>query len=146
MITFLCIGKLKNINFKTLFEDYFRRVKLFHKIDLIEFKDSNKETESKMVEDYLQNHPGKKYILLDEKGIQYESTQFSKKIQSYEQNMDDVVFLIAGPTGFTDNFKSKFKDALSLSKATFPHEMARVMLIEQIYRSFMILNNREYHK
>ncbi|MDD3175323.1 MAG: 23S rRNA (pseudouridine(1915)-N(3))-methyltransferase RlmH [Candidatus Nanoarchaeia archaeon] len=146
MITLLCIGKLKNINFKTLFEDYFRRVKLFHKIELLEFKDSNKEDESKVVEDYIQNHPGKKYILLDEKGIQYDSTNFSKKIQTYEKNMDDVVFLIAGPTGFTDKFKAKFNDTFSLSKATFPHEMARVMLIEQIYRSFMILNNREYHK
>lgn len=146
MITFLCIGKLKNSNFLNLFNDYIKRIKLFTKFELIQIKDSDVETESKAILDYVENHKEKKYVLLDENGISYDSIKFSNKLKKHQQNVEDLVFIIAGATGLTIKAKSHFKDKLSLSYFTFPHEMASVILAEQIYRAYMIINNRNYHK
>lgn len=146
MITFLCVGKLKDINSLNLFNNYIRRIKLFYKLEIIEIKDSNQELETKSILDYMQNHSNKKYILLDEQGFSYSSLKFAEKIEKHIKNVEDVVFIISGATGILKEKKVLFKDKLSLSYLTFPHELARIILAEQVYRAFSIINKLPYHK
>ena len=79
---------------------------------------------------------------MDEKGKDFTSIEFSKLIQKTEE---DICFVIGGSDGLLNDIKTEHK-TICLSKMTFTHEMARLFLTEQIYRSMMILNNRSYHK
>jgi len=146
MITLLCVGKIKDKSNKLLCDDYSKRISFFDKIQILELKDSTQKDETNLIIDYVKNHTGKTYILLDEKGDEFDSLQFSKKIKNYFDEQMDIVFIISGALGIEKNKKKLFENKLSLSKLTFPHEIARVLLLEQIYRAYMIMNNRNYHK
>lgn len=146
MIRILCVGKIKNKDLLRLYEEYNKRIRPLIRLELIELKDSNQEQERKAMFDYVEKHSEQHCVLLDEMGITYGSLQFSHKMRHHMGMGQDITFIIAGATGFGIEAKRKFEDKLSLSMMTFPHEMARVMLIEQIYRAFMIIGGRNYHK
>ncbi|MFV0305199.1 MAG: 23S rRNA (pseudouridine(1915)-N(3))-methyltransferase RlmH, partial [Moheibacter sp.] len=85
-------------------------------------------------------------FLLDEKGKQMKSTDFSNKIQTiFNQSIKQVVFIIGGPYGFSDEIYQRANQKLSLSKMTFTHQMVRLFLVEQLYRAFAILHGKPYH-
>lgn len=85
-------------------------------------------------------------ILLDENGRQYDSTSFSKLLESrMASGIKELNFIIGGAYGFSDNMKEKYKQLISLSKLTFAHHLARVIFLEQIYRALTIMNNEPYH-
>lgn len=87
------------------------------------------------------------YIALDEAGECLSSKQFSKLIEKYKNSSQKTLqIVIGGAYGLSDKIKNKAKHVISLSAMTFPHKLARLILIEQIYRAFMIINNHPYHK
>jgi 23S rRNA (pseudouridine1915-N3)-methyltransferase len=113
-------------------------LQIFCKIDVLELKDQGIEKNSKTLERYINNNT----FLLDAEGKEYSSNLFSGFIKNLDQN---PTFIIGGAEGFNSEIKEKFYK-ISLSKMTMIHDMTRLFLFEQIYRSFMILNNKKYHK
>lgn len=85
-------------------------------------------------------------VLLDERGQQLDSVMFANKINSWQEASRDVDFVIAGADGVNTAMREKADFIMSLSSLTFPHELARVVLIEQLYRAWTILNNHPYHR
>ncbi len=85
-------------------------------------------------------------VLLDERGKQYSSQAFSQLIDNWQQQGQDVTFVIAGADGVNNEHRQQAQHVMALSQLTLPHEMARVLLIEQLYRAWSILNNHPYHR
>lgn len=84
-------------------------------------------------------------VLLDEQGKQYNSIQFSQKLQQWRESHKNITFLIGGSYGFSESFKQKFQEHLALSALTLPHRLVRIILLEQLYRAFSILHHEKYH-
>lgn len=145
MIKILCVGKIKENYLKELINDYQKRITAYHKLEIIELKDSDIETESKEI---IKNINEKDYnILLDIKGKKYNSIELSKLIDNtFTNGYGTITFIIGASNGVTEEVKTKCNERLSFSDLTFPHGLFRGMLLEQIYRSFKILNNESYHK
>ena len=96
------------------------------------------------IEKWIEQSENKDYIIcLSEEGKEFSSTQFSKYIFDETKN---IIFLIGGPNGHTNSTKSKANQIISLSKMTFPHEMALLILTEQIYRAISIKKGSKYHR
>jgi len=90
--------------------------------------------------------PGDQLILLDERGEQYRSVDFSKFLQKkMNSGVKHIVFVIGGPYGFSEEVYRKAQGKVSFSKMTFSHQMFRLLVVEQIYRAFTILRNEPYH-
>jgi len=145
MIKILCVGKIKEDYLKELINDYQKRITAYHKLEIIELKDSDIETESKEI---IKNINEKDYnILLDIKGKKYNSNELSKLIDNtFINGHGTITFIIGASNGVTEEVKTKCNERLSFSDLTFPHGLFRGMLLEQIYRSFKIINNESYHK
>lgn len=144
MIKLICVGKIKEQYLKDLINDYLKRINKYHKLDIIELKDSNKIDESKEILKYVNS---KDYIItMDINGNKFSSVELSKKIDNLLMNYSNITFIIGGSYGLHDDVKSVSNYSLSFSDLTFPHGLFRGLLLEQIYRSFKILNNESYHK
>lgn len=146
IISVLCIGKVKDKSLQTLAAEYEKRISRFQRLKIIEIKDSNQKTESKKIIEYIQKNKEQKYILLDERGKIYNSTSFSNKLKTHEEHSEEITFILSGANGPIDEVKNLVKDKLALSTMTFTHEMARILLLEQIYRVITMWNNIPYHK
>ena len=85
-------------------------------------------------------------VLLDERGKQFSSEQFSQQVNQWQHNGQDIDFVIAGADGVNPEHRQQAGAIISLSQLTLPHEMARLFLIEQLYRAWTILNNHPYHR
>lgn len=149
MIKVICVGKIKDSNLKSLIDDYYKRIIKYTSIQIIELKDENEnydemKKESKEIENYLDS---KSYnIALDRLGKNIDSINFSKLIDKTFISYPNINFIIGGSLGIDKSILDKCNIVLSFSSLTFPHQLFRLMLIEQIYRSFKILNNERYHK
>lgn len=107
-------------------------------------EDQQKEKEADMLFEKLQ--PGDVLVLLDEKGKEFTSREFSTYLKNKLHTVNKrLVFLIGGPYGFSQRVYDAAQGKISLSKMTFSHQMVRLFLVEQIYRAFTILNNQPYH-
>jgi len=84
-------------------------------------------------------------VLLDERGLELTSKEFSSFLEDKAVNSEKIAFVMGGPFGFREEDKDYFKYKLALSRMTLTHEMAEIILLEQLYRSFTILNNKQYH-
>ena len=144
MITIICVGKIKESYLKDMIDDYAKRINKYHKLSIIELKDSNINSESNEINKYIKNDSYN--IVLDINGTMYDSVSLSKKIDSLFINYSNINFIIGGSDGITEEVKAKCNERLSFSKFTFPHGLFRAILLEQIYRSFKIINNETYHK
>ena len=149
MIKVICVGKIKDSNLKSLIDDYYKRIIKYTSIQIIELKDENEnhdelKRESKEIENYLDS---KSYnIALDRLGKNIDSINFSKLIDKTFISYPNINFIIGGSLGIDKSILDKCNIVLSFSSLTFPHQLFRLMLLEQIYRSFKILNNERYHK
>lgn len=149
MIKVICVGKIKDSNLKSLIDDYYKRIIKYISIQIIELKDENEnydemKKESKEIENYLDS---KSYnIALDRLGKNIDSINFSKLIDKTFISYPNITFIIGGSLGIDKSILDKCNIVLSFSSLTFPHQLFRLMLLEQIYRSFKILNNERYHK
>jgi ribosomal RNA large subunit methyltransferase H len=149
MIKIICIGKVKDKNLQNLIEDYYKRISKYMSIQIIELKDENEnydemKKESKEILNYLDN---KSYnIALDRLGKNISSIEFSKLIDKTFITYPNINLFIGGSLGLDKSILDKCNMVLSFSSLTFPHQLFRLMLLEQVYRSFKILNNERYHK
>ncbi len=144
MIKIICVGKLKEKYLIDLSIDYLKRINKYHKIELIECKDSNIEKEALEILKYINN---KDYIVtLEIDGNKLNSIEFSNFIDKTLMNYSNITFIIGGSNGIDNSIKRISNYKLSFSDLTFPHGLFRGILLEQIYRSFKIINNETYHK
>lgn len=144
MIKVICVGKLKEKYVSEFVNDYLKRINKYYKINLIELKDSGIESEGISI---LKNISNKEFVVtLEIKGNKLNSVEFSKKIDNWLMNYSDITFVIGGSNGIDNDVKNRSNYSLSFSDMTFPHGVFRGILLEQIYRSFKILNNETYHK
>lgn len=150
----LCVGKTADKNVVLQIESYKKRISRYISFDIIfvpQQKNSKKnkvdfirmKEEERLVEKLL---PNDKIILLDEKGIQFDSKGFAYKLEKSEyEGFKRLVFIIGGPYGFSTVFKNQFPDHFALSKMTFSYQIIRLFFCEQLYRAHTILNNHPYH-
>jgi len=153
-IKLLTIGKTDNKHLIQLIEEYQNRLKHYIKFELEVIPDiknvknlsevQQKEKEGALILSKLQNTDD--LVLLDDKGKQFTSIEFSQYLQKkMNSGIKQLVLVIGGPYGFSDTVYKKAIAKISLSKMTFSHQMIRLFTVEQIYRAFTILKNEPYH-
>ena len=149
MIKIICLGNIKEDYLKDAIKEYQKRLSKYTKIEIIELKDE-KDTSNplKKEKDNILKHINDKdnLIILDIKGKQLTSEEFAKFINNELTTHSNVTFIIGSSTGLDEEIKQLTNKKISFSNLTFPHQLFRVILLEQIYRSFKILNNETYHK
>ena len=151
MIKIITVGQLKEKYLKEAVEEYKKRISKYTNIEIIELKDEGLVEEKKAIElegekinKYIDN---KDYIItLEIEGKQMTSVEFSEKLERIQIENSNIVFIIGGSYGLSNTIKDRSNLKLSFSKMTFPHQLFRVILLEQIYRSYKIMNNEKYHK
>jgi len=151
MIKIICVGKIKEKFYKEAIEEYTKRLSKYTKLQIIEVEDINlpnetliKQKESELIE---KNINDKDYVItLEIEGNELNSIELSKKLEQLEQTNPNITFIIGGSYGLDEKIKQRSNYKLSFSKLTFPHQLFRVILLEQIYRAFKIKNNESYHK
>ena len=151
MIKIICIGKIKEKYLREAIEDYVKRIKKYTNFEIIELKDENDQDIKKAIkvegENILKYVNTKDYIItLEVKGEQLSSEKFAEKITKINIDYSNICFIIGGSNGLSEDVLKKKKFSLSISKMTFPHQLFRVILLEQIYRAYKIKNNETYHK
>ncbi len=152
MLKIVCVGKIKEKFLTDAFSEYEKRISAFQKLKVVEVKESNnKDLKHNLEEEasqILSNISNDEYVItLEILGHMIDSVELADKISKLQTyGKTNITFVIGGSYGLDDKVKQRSDYALSFSKMTFPHQLMRVILIEQIYRSFTIINNREYHK
>lgn len=151
MIKIICVGKIKEKYLKEAIEDYSSRIKKYTNIEIVELNDekidNEKATKKKEGEKILNNIKEKDYVItLDLNGKEYNSLAFAKFMNDIFIINSNIVFVIGGSLGLDDEVLKRANHSISFSKFTFPHQLFRVVLLEQIYRSYKINNNENYHK
>ena len=150
MITIITVGKIKEKYIKEGIDDYLKRLSKYTKIELIELEDvsfDKVKTLKVEAESILKKINRKSYIItLEIDGKELSSIELSNLIEKNIDNYTDITFIIGGSYGLDDSIKELSNYKLSFSKLTFPHQLFRLVFLEQLYRSFKIINNEEYHK
>lgn len=141
MITLLAVGKIKNKAYETACQEYLKRLQRYDKVLLNTLKDKGKEKEGKEI---LEKSEGSFLVALSPVGVEMSSIELSQFLQ---YNADrKIVFVIGSEEGLSTKVLEKAQLVLSISRMTFPHELARVMFLEQLYRGYTILKGEKYHK
>ena len=151
MIKIITIGFIKEQYLKDAITEYKKRISKYTNLEIIELKDEDfGEIEKKLKleeEKILKQISDRDYIItLEIEGKELTSIEFAKKIESIQLENSNITFIIGGSYGLSENIKNKANYHLSFSKMTFPHQLFRVLLLEQIYRAYKINNNESYHK
>lgn len=151
MIKIICIGKLKETYLKDAEEEYLKRLKKYTNIEILELPDSTIDDEKialeKEKDQILKHITGKEYLItLEIEGKELSSIELADKIDKILIQNSELTFIIGGSYGIHPNIKEKSNFKLSFSKMTFPHQLFRILLLEQLFRSYKILNNEKYHK
>lgn len=146
---FVWIGKTKDTNWRSLQDEYLRRLSHFVRCETTELRDTasheGKETEGKLILDKLNQTPF--VCLLDVGGKTLTSHELSRTIDNWQnRGIKEVAFVIGGADGVSADVAERADIVLSLSILTFTHEMARVLLLEQLYRAFTIIKGFPYQK
>lgn len=157
-ITVICIGKLKEKYWTAAIDEYSKRLKGYCSLDIIELKEARlpdkaglaeelavKEAEG---EEILKRIKDNQYVItLEVKGKMLSSEKLAEKVESLGiDGHSNVVFVIGGSLGLSAAVSKRANFKLSFSEMTFPHQMMRVILLEQVYRAFKIIRNEAYHK
>ena len=144
MIKIICPGRIKEAYLRDAIVDYTKRISKYHKIQVIEVEDSTMEEETARILKHIDN---KDYVVtLEINGNSISSEEFASKIDKTFITNSCICFVIGGSYGLSNEVKKRSNYRLSFSSFTFPHQLFRVILLEQIYRAFKILNNETYHK
>lgn len=151
MIKILCVGKIKEKFFKDAISEYSKRLSKYTNLQIIEVDDINSDNINTILDkekDLIIKHiSSKDYVItLEIEGKQLNSLEFSKKIEELQIYNSSIVFIIGGSYGLHQQIKDRADYKFSFSKLTFPHQLFRIILLEQIYRSYKIINNESYHK
>ena len=151
-INIISVGKIKEQYFIDAIEEYRKRITKYSNIELITVADESNDLDPKTIkkkeaERILSKIPSNSYtIALDLKGKELDSIGLAKKIDEIQQISSTINFIIGGSIGLDESVLEKSDYRLCFSKFTFPHKLMKLILLEQIYRSFKINNNESYHK
>ena len=151
MIKIICVGKIKEKFFSDAINEYEKRLSKYVSLKIVEVEDSRDdeinglEKERDRIEKYIDNRD---YVITTEvDGLNMTSLEFAKKIDSiFIGGKSTIAFVIGGSNGIHIDIKKRSNYKLSFSNMTFPHQLFRIILLEQIYRSYKINNNESYHK
>ncbi len=150
MIRIICVGKIKEEYLNIAIKDYLARINKYYRIEIIEILDEGKLDEisslNKESEKILEKISDGYNILLDREGKLIDSMEFANVIDKAFISNSSINFIIGGSYGVNNLVKEKVDLKISFSKLTFPHQLFRVILLEQIYRGCKINNNEKYHK
>ena len=155
-INLICIGKLKETYLKEAIQEYSKRLSKYYSFQIIELPDEKlpdtlnpsiisqiQDIESEKIISHI---PKNSYVIsLDLTGKQYTSEEFSEKIENIKISNSNLTFIIGGSLGLNTKLKNLSNEKICFSKMTFPHQLIRVFLIEQIFRAAKISNNEKYH-
>jgi len=151
MIKIICVGKIKENYFTEAINEYKKRLEKYTKLEIIELMDEGIDDITKAIR--LEGEKIKKYlspkdyiITLEINGKEISSEALAHLLENTLIYNSNITFVIGGSYGLSDEIKSLASYHLSFSKMTFPHQLFRIILLEQIYRSFKINNNESYHK
>ena len=145
MLKIICVGKIKKQYIKEAIKDYKMRLSKYTRIEIVELDDDNIKDEATRILKHLDE---KSYIItLEIEGKELSSKELSDKIKELNiYGESNITFIIGGSDGLDESIKKKSNLALSFSRLTFPHQLFRVILLEQLYRAYKIINNEQYHK
>jgi len=156
-INIVCVGKIKENYLKDAISEYSKRLSKFCNLNIIELQDEKlpeklndsviNEIKNKECNKIIQAIKKDAYIIcLDLKGKEFSSEEFSKKIENIALNFNSsITFVIGGTLGLNEKILSLASEKICFSKMTFPHQLIRVFLLEQLFRAFKISNNETYH-
>ena len=157
-ITLITVGKIKEKYWNMAIDEYAKRLSRYCKLELMEVADEKTpdgasealemQIKGKEAERILAKIPQDAYVIpLAIQGTMLDSVQLSKKIEQLGvRGHGHLVFVIGGSLGLSDKVMERGNESISFSKMTFPHQMMKVILLEQIYRGYRIMNNEPYHK
>lgn len=153
MIRIIAIAKTSEKYIQVGIDEYLKRLKHFHKVDYIEIpaikntknlsEGEQKQREGELILKEISE--GSHLILLDENGKEYNSEKMAKQLDKKLTGFKNVVFVIGGAYGFSEQVYQRSNDKWALSQLTFSHQMVRLFLLEQVYRCFTILKGMPYH-
>ena len=150
MITIITVGKIKEKYIREGIDDYLKRLSKFTKIELVELEDESfdkAKSLKKEADKILKKINPKSFIVtLEIDGKELSSIELSELIEKTTITHSNITFIIGGSYGLDDEIKKLSNYKLSFSKMTFPHQLFRLLFLEQLYRSYKIINNEEYHK
>lgn len=154
-LSFVWVGRTKDAAFHSLEERYLRRIRHFYPVSRAHVPEARR-TDSRQLAAQLERearklekkiNPAGYLICLDEKGEQMSSRRLAALVEKLmEQGIKEIVFLVGGPWGVAERLRAQARRRLSLSRMTLPHELARVVLLEQIYRAATIMKGLPYHR
>ena len=157
-ITIITVGKIKEKYLRDAIAEYSKRLNKYCKLDILEVADEKTpDHASAIVEEQIRNKEGERIlkllkedayvITLEIGGKMLDSVEFSQKLEQLGiQGKSHIIFVIGGSIGLGNEILKRSDFAISFSKMTFPHQLMRVILLEQIYRSYRIMNHEPYHK
>ena len=156
-IQIICVGKLKETYLKSAIEEYSKRLSRYCKLEIVELPDEKipeklnvnlaNEIKSKECDNILRHIKKDSYVIaLDLKGKQFTSEEFSSEIKKISMSTSNITFIIGGSLGLTNELLNLCHQKICFSKMTFPHQLIRVFLLEQIFRAFKISNGETYHR
>ena len=144
-------GKTRDARLRALIDDYAERLSHFVRCEVTEVRELGRtertgiDKETQRISDALR--PGSVTVLLDPDGAEWTSQELAAHVRSWEgSGIKEVAFVVGGPNGVASDFKSKVDKRWSLSRLTLTHEMARVLLFEQLYRAYTIVHGLPYQK
>jgi len=141
-IRLVMLGKTRRAEIRALFEDYIGRIRHYAEIEAVELREASEAAFKKQ-----KLEPGAMVVLLDAAGKQFTSQQFARWLgELRDRGTRELVFLCGDADGFPDAMRRRAQQKVALSTLTMPHEFARVVLAEQIYRAFAILAGHPYPK
>lgn len=152
MIKLVVVGKIKDKHLQALIDDYVKRINRYHKLEVIEVKDEPIQNDESAVlkkegQRVLEKIGTDEYVItLDLHGKMCDSLTFATKIDRLFINYSKITFVIGGSLGLSEELRARSNELFKLSDLTFLHQMTRLIILEQIYRGFKILNNETYHK
>lgn len=151
MIKIICIGKIKERYMVEAIQDYTKRLNKYTKLEIIELNNYNSDNINEVLckerDSIIKYIKERDYIITMEiEGKLLTSLEFSEKLDDTFNHYSNIVFIIGGSYGLHQDIKNMSNYKLSFSKMTFPHQLFRLILLEQIYRAFKIKNNETYHK
>lgn len=151
MIRIICVGRIKEKYLSDAILEYSKRIKKYTNLEIIELNDSSIENsklalrqEAVLINKHIKD---KDFVItLEIDGNELSSIEFSKKIDQIQILNSNIVFIIGGSYGIDQQIKNRANYKISFSRMTFPHQLFRIILLEQIFRAYKILNNEKYHK
>ena len=152
MYKIVCVGKIKEDFITKGINEYTKRISGFTKLEIIEVKEVNTNNIANNMKEEANNilqkiNKNDYVITLEIEGKRFDSVKFSQTLENLiTYGNSNIVFVIGGSNGLDKSVKERSNLALSFSDFTFPHQLMRLILVEQIYRSLTITNNKEYHK